>query len=467
MVADASKVDPRLFLLVRSPDGQIREAQCIKSVAGNRIKITGDLKHNFPSGSQIIQATMGRERGVVAQLSSAGDDGDDILTVSGASDVDALERIVLQSPDGWLREAHCVRWVEGNRVKLANDLRNDFASSSYSIQGSLLDGTPDIAEFNCCCPGRDNSRCCNDTRLVVPRRIPNMACTLLTSPVVVGNTVQVNAQTDDPNFDFGRLGWESTGGSVRPNGNTAVINTAGLAAGTYTVRVLFDDGDRTELCAAPFVVLPKLAPSCQALKPTVVAGGSTTLEARSNRPDANLTYSWTIDGSPIPNRGNRIDFSSTGLGPGPHTVSGRVDDPGVDSGSAQCVLNVAPCSLRFADTDQGNIIAGQTVGIGLESPVQGYIYNWEVDGQFHSRGGPNASIDTTGMSGGTHIVRVSVREANAEVCQAVSRFGVIEKVIVQCDRCPDNIAKAQLDEIALKLQRVPPLVLRITGHTDD
>ena len=353
MVADASKVDPRLFLLVRSPDGQIREAQCIKSVAGNRIKITGDLKHNFPSGSQIIQATMGRERGVVAQLSSAGDDGDDILTVSGASDVDALERIVLQSPDGRLREAHCVRWVEGNRVKLANDLRNDFASSSYIIQGSLLDGTPDIAEFNCCCPGRDNSRCCNDTRLVVPRRIPNMACTLLTSPVVVGNTVQVNAQTDDPNFDFGRLGWESTGGSVRPNGNTAVINTAGLAAGTYTVRVLFDDGDRTELCAAPLVVLPKLAPSCQALKPTVVAGGSTTLEARSNRPDANLTYSWTIDGSPIPNRGNRIDFSSTGLGPGPHTVSGRVDDPGVDSGSAQCVLNVAPCSLRFAEYRPG------------------------------------------------------------------------------------------------------------------
>ena len=38
---------------------------------------------------------------------------------------------------------------------------------------------------------------------------------------------------------------------------------------------------------------------------------------------------------------------------------------------------------------------------------------------------------------------------------------------LQVDRRLDNVAKAQLDEIALRMQQGPRLSARITGHTDD
>jgi len=72
------------------------------------------------------------------------------------------------------------------------------------------------------------------------------------------------------------------------------------------------------------------------------------------------------------------------------------------------------------------------------------------------------------MTGGSHTVTVTVTDDRGATATATQSFSVREKVIIQIDRFrPDNVAKARLDEIALKLQQDPRLRASITGYDDD
>jgi outer membrane protein OmpA-like peptidoglycan-associated protein len=95
-------------------------------------------------------------------------------------------------------------------------------------------------------------------------------------------------------------------------------------------------------------------------------------------------------------------------------------------------------------------------------------YAWKVDGQNRPETGNQITINTAGMAGGSHSVTVTVSDDRGASASDTQSFSVVEKIIIPMDKMrPDNKAKAQLDEIALKLQQNPQLRARITGHTDD
>ncbi len=95
-------------------------------------------------------------------------------------------------------------------------------------------------------------------------------------------------------------------------------------------------------------------------------------------------------------------------------------------------------------------------------------YSWTLDGQGRSDTSSTISIDTTGLSGGRHSVAVTVRDDRDGSGSATQTLSVREKIVVQVSGIrPDNLAKAALDEIALKMRQNSQLRAMLTGHTDD
>jgi outer membrane protein OmpA-like peptidoglycan-associated protein len=72
------------------------------------------------------------------------------------------------------------------------------------------------------------------------------------------------------------------------------------------------------------------------------------------------------------------------------------------------------------------------------------------------------------LAGGRHEVSVEAKDDRGGSSNAAQSFSVKEKSIILVDRTRvDNVAKAQLDEIAVKLQQNPQLRAEATGFTDD
>jgi outer membrane protein OmpA-like peptidoglycan-associated protein len=95
-------------------------------------------------------------------------------------------------------------------------------------------------------------------------------------------------------------------------------------------------------------------------------------------------------------------------------------------------------------------------------------YAWRVDGQGRPAKTRTLKINTGGFAGGNHSVAVTVSDDRGDSQSDTESFRVREKVVIQMDRFrPDNVAKAKLDEIAVKMQQNTQLKAVITGHTDD
>jgi len=239
-----------------------------------------------------------------------------------------------------------------------------------------------------------------------------------------------------------------------------------------------NDGETTASCSSDITVEKrKIAPTitCQPGTATITEGESTTLRAQAS--DANndpLTYAWTVDGQAVTNNQADFVFGSTGRALGAHTVRVTVTD--VDGMTASCEFAVTvsqkpnrPPTVSLT-LDKSEVYACDTVTAtaqGADPDNDTLTYTWTVDGQQRPETGSSIQINTCGLAGGSHTVAVTVRDPRGATATDTKSFSVREKVIVQVDQRVDNVAKAKLDEIALKMQQDPRLKATITGYSDD
>lgn len=193
-----------------------------------------------------------------------------------------------------------------------------------------------------------------------------LGCT--TQPVSVYPGEPVTANASIVNLKPGRqafYNWTATSGRINSTGDSATVDTSGLAPGEYTVSVHMSYGRKaTEQanCTAPFTVRAYEPPtiSCVARPASATSGQAVTINAvgisPQNRP---LTYSYATTAGVVTSSGPTAALSTAGLGPMNITVTCNiVDDLGkTASSSTQVTIEAAPapvvtesqslCSLSF------------------------------------------------------------------------------------------------------------------------
>jgi len=194
---------------------------------------------------------------------------------------------------------------------------------------------------------------------------PLLACVATPNIVFPGEPVTVTATATGLNpKQTATYSWVGSGAAG--NGEVATVQTAGLAAGTYTVRATVTEGTKNPQianCDASFVVKPWEPPtlSCEAGPMTIHSDqtSTVTLTGRSpqNRP---LTYTCTSSAGSMAVNGTTATFSPNGAPEGPVTINCSVaDDKGQTANCNTSVTIQAPpplpnlhvlplCSIEFS-----------------------------------------------------------------------------------------------------------------------
>lgn len=319
-------------------------------------------------------------------------------------------------------------------------------------------------------------------QLVIQRKVnrpPTVECSADQEQVIEGDRVAIRAVASDSDDDSLAITWRTSGGSLSQSNAGASLNTSGLDPGKYTVSAEVFDGENRAECSVDVTVSKRKLPPvvrCEPSSVSVTRGESVTLTAQASDPNQDpLTFSWKVNGQEVPNDQAEFIFGTAGRAPGNYQVQVTVAD--VDAMSADCsfAVTVSPRPNRdpavTLAVNPVEVFAGQVVeatAAGSDPDNDPLTYTWQVDGQSYPGSASRNSIRTDGMAGGSHSVTVRVSDGRGGEASDAKSFRVIEKIVIPIDKIrPDNRAKAQLDEIALKLQQNPLLQARITGHTDD
>ncbi len=309
--------------------------------------------------------------------------------------------------------------------------------------------------------------------------VPVVDCSAAQTTVTEGDTVRITAKASDPDDETLTYTWKTSGGSISGDDAEATLDTSGLEAGNYEVVVHVSDGDNVASCSTDITVEKRKMPPTIDCNPATVAVTelkSVVLTAKASDPNGDaLTYSWAVDGSSVSNNSPEFEFGTAGRNIGNHTVKVTVTD--VDDMSASCefavTINRRPNTPPTVDLtlDKNEAFAGQMVAAvakAMDKEDDPLTYAWTVDGTRESGTGTSLNINTTGFTGGNHAVKVTVTDDRGASGSDTENFKVTEKIVIPLDKLrPDNKAKAQLDEIALKMQQTPELKAKLTGHTDD
>jgi hypothetical protein len=313
-----------------------------------------------------------------------------------------------------------------------------------------------------------------------------ITCLADQTSVVEGNSLTLRAETSDPDrFPWGgdddklTLSWQASQGRITQQNGSATFDSTGLNPGTYQVTAEVDDRKLTTTCTFDITVQKNaLAPTvaCEPGNVFVTSGQTTTLRANASDPNNDrLNYTWSIDGENVTNNQPSFNFGSAGRSLGAHSVAVRVTDP--DGMSANCEYNVTIDQTPNQDPtvtlslDRDEVYAGDRLGANAQAndPDGGAMtYAWSLDGRRLSDTSSRPQIDTSGLSGGRHTLEVVVTDERGSTASATRSFSVRERIVVQMSGMnPDNVAKAILDEVALKMRQNPQLRATLTGHTDD
>ncbi|MDA2933183.1 OmpA family protein [Acidobacteria bacterium AH-259-D05] len=320
-------------------------------------------------------------------------------------------------------------------------------------------------------------------------RPPVLSCVVEPTIVREGDLVTVRTNVTDSDKASLSFTWSATSGigpdavvfstrNVTPQDSSAVYDSTGVRVGRYTIKAEVNDGKHQVSCSVNVMVVKnKQAPAvaCNPSQVRVTEGQSTGVQARASDPnDDPLTYSWAVDGVAITNNQPSFEFGTVGRSIGAHRLSVTVTD--ADKMSANCEFQVTIDGRPNRNPtvaltlDKGEVYAGDRVTVIAQASDPDWdpvTYSWSLDGQNRPDTSSQIEINTRGLAGGRHSASVTVRDDRDGTVTSTVSFSVREKVAVQINRIgPDNLAKAQLDEIALKIRQSPRLRVTLTGHTD-
>lgn len=198
-----------------------------------------------------------------------------------------------------------------------------------------------------------------------------LACQANPPAIFQGETVTATATAGsvDPNKKTNVIyDWSGTG--VTGNGNTATINTASLAPGSYSAKATVKEGKKgkeglkpgqTAECTASYTVKEFEPPTiaCAASPSTIKPGETSVVTATGlspqNRP---LTYTYSAAAGSISGSGATASFSSAGAPTGNVGIACNVaDDKGHTASASTSVTILAPYVAPVPHTQALSVIS--------------------------------------------------------------------------------------------------------------
>jgi len=189
-----------------------------------------------------------------------------------------------------------------------------------------------------------------------PAVTPSASCSVQPTEVIVGEPISatVTASNFNPKHTV-TYSWSGNGGQVKGKDTTATIDTTDAAPGNYTVTAKVTDpkakNNGEASCNASYTIkpLPPKNPPTMSLSanPTsLVPGGTVNLSASCTSPDSVpvSVANWTATVGSVSGTGNNATLNTTGLPPGPVTVSAVCTDSRglTGQGSTQVTIQNPP-----------------------------------------------------------------------------------------------------------------------------
>lgn len=238
-----------------------------------------------------------------------------------------------------------------------------------------------------------------------------------------------------------------------------------------------------------------VAASCSIDHNEVMVGESVhaTVIASNFNPKHTLTYTWASTGGKIDGKDTGASIDTNGVSGGSYTTTATVTDPKAKTN------NTASCSASFSvkeppknppqiscSANPSMVQAGTpaTINCTCTSPDNAPVTvgGWTASGGSLSGGGNSATLNTTGASPGPITVGATCTDSRG-LTASTSTSVTIENPppppapqaskVNECQypnlKKPwrvDNTCKAELDDVALKLQQDPDAKLVVVGNAD-
>ncbi len=237
--------------------------------------------------------------------------------------------------------------------------------------------------------------------------------------------------------------------------------------------------------------------SCSADPSQVEPGQMVRLSAQATPSMAGntLTYEWTTTGGTIQGSGQSVQVSTAGLAPGSYVATVRVTEQRAGAKPGTQPL-FADCSTRFSvvapppparpptvdlSADRTRVQVGEAVNFtarGNSPDNRPLTYQWSTTGGSLQGSGTTARLDTAGVQPGSITGTVRVTDDRNLSAQDSETITVVAppppppppqtQLLDQCQFAlnsarVDNVCKAKLDNIALRLQNESDATLAVVG----
>jgi hypothetical protein len=242
-----------------------------------------------------------------------------------------------------------------------------------------------------------------------------------------------------------------------------------------------------------------VAAACS-VQPTDVMIGepvTATVSASNFNPKHTLSYTWAVSGGKIEGKGTGATIDTNGISGGtpgsyPTTVTATVTDPKAKkNNTASCTATFTvkeppknppqiSCSASPSSVQTG---ASATISCTCTSPdnVPVTVGGWTSSGGSIAGSGNSATLNTTGASPGPITISATCTDSRGLTASSSSSVTVENPPppppqATKVNECAypnvkkpwrvDNTCKAELDDVALKLQQDPDAKLVVVGNAD-
>ena len=239
---------------------------------------------------------------------------------------------------------------------------------------------------------------------------------------------------------------------------------------------------------------PPVSASCTINPSEVMVGEPATATAAGSNfnPKHTLNYTWSSSGGQITGKDNTASINTNGMAGGSYTVTAHISDPKMrKGGEASCMATFTvkeppknpPQLSCLANPSMVQAGTPATITCTCTSPdnVPVTVGGWTASGGSISGSGNSAILNTTGASSGPITINATCTDSRGLTASTSSSVTVenpppAPPQAVKVNECQypnvkkpwrvDNTCKAELDDVALKLQQDPDAKLVVVGNAD-